>query len=235
MCGRYRLSRRKQLVEGYFDTASDEPEWNPRYNIAPTQPGPVIRQNPTDPRRELLLMRWGLIPSWSKDMSGAAMMINARSETAATKPAFRDPLASRRCLVPADGFYEWQRAGKAKQPYCFEVNDGELFAFAGLWDRWKGPSGQWIKSCSILTTTPNAVASSVHDRMPVILDRGDYDLWLDPAMTKVEAVSDLLKPYDSRTMRSYPVSSRVNHVANDDAECSLPVELTSIQTQTTLF
>jgi putative SOS response-associated peptidase YedK len=144
-------------------------------------------------------------------------------------------LASRRCLVPADGFYEWQRAGKAKQPYCFEVNDGELFAFAGLWERWKGPSGQWIKSCSILTTTPNAVASSVHDRMPVILDRGDYDLWLDPAMTKVEAVSDLLKPYDSRTMRSYPVSSRVNQVANDDAECSLPVELTPIQTQTTLF
>jgi putative SOS response-associated peptidase YedK len=235
MCGRYRLSRRKQLVEEYFDTASDEPEWNPRYNIAPTQPVPVIRQNPTDPRRELSLMRWGLIPSWSKDMSGAAMMINARSETAATKPAFRDALASRRCLVPADGFYEWQRAGKAKQPYCFEVNDGELFAFAGLWDRWKDPSGQWIKSCSILTTTPNAVTSSVHDRMPVILDRGDYDLWLDPGMTKVEAVSDLLKPYDARTMRSYPVSSRVNHVANDDAECSLPVELTPIQTQTTLF
>jgi putative SOS response-associated peptidase YedK len=180
-------------------------------------------------------MRWGLIPSWSKDMSGAAMMINARSETAATKPAFRDLLASRRCLVPADGFYEWQRAGKAKQPYCFEVNDGELFAFAGLWDRWKDPSGQWIKSCSILTTTPNAVTSAVHDRMPVILDRGDYDLWLDPGMTKVEAVSDLLKPYDARTMRSYPVSSRVNHVANDDAECSLPVELTPIQTQTTLF
>jgi putative SOS response-associated peptidase YedK len=145
MCGRYRLSRRKQLVEEYFDSESDEPEWTPRYNIAPTQPVPVIRQNPTQPRRELSLMRWGLIPSWAKDMSGAAMMINARSETAATKPAFRDPLTNRRCLIPADGFYEWQRTGKAKQPYCFEVNDGELFAFAGLWDRWKDPSGQWIK------------------------------------------------------------------------------------------
>ncbi len=113
-------------------------------------------------------------------------MINARSETAATKPAFRDPMKSRRCLIPADGFYEWQRTGKAKQPYCFEVNDGELFAFAGLWDRWKDPSGQWIKSCSILTTTPNAVTSAVHDRMPVILDRDSYDLWLDPGMTNVK-------------------------------------------------
>ena len=160
MCGRYRLSRRKQIIEEYFDSVSGEDDWTPRYNIAPTQPVPIIRQNPKEPRRELSLMRWGLIPSWAKDMSGAAMMINARSETAATKPAFRDPLTSRRCLVPADGFYEWQRRGKAKQPYCFEVNDGELFAFAGLWDRWKDPSGQWIKSCSILTTTPNAVTSA---------------------------------------------------------------------------
>jgi putative SOS response-associated peptidase YedK len=233
MCGRYRLSRRKQLVEEYFDTASDEPEWAPRYNIAPTQPVPVIRQNPNEPRRELSLMRWGLIPSWAKGSSGSAMMINARSETAATKPAFRDPLTSRRCLIPADGFYEWQRTGKAKQPYCFEVNDGELFAFAGLWDRWKDPSGHWIRSFSILTTTANAVASSVHDRMPVILDRADYDLWLDPGMTNVEAVSEMLKPYDARTMRSYPVSPRVNRVANDDAECSTPVQL--IETQAGLF
>ena len=232
MCGRYRLSRRKQLVEEYFDAVSDEPEWTSRYNIAPTQPVPVIRQNPKEPRRELTFMRWGLIPSWAKDMSGAAAMINARSETAATKPAFRDPLTSRRCLIPADGFYEWVRSGKAKQPYCFEVNDGELFAFAGLWDRWKDPSGQWIKSCSILTTTPNAVASSVHDRMPVILDRGDYDLWLDPKMTNIEAVSDLLRPYDAQLMRSYPVSSRVNHVVNDDAECSTPIQ---VQNQSLLF
>ncbi len=229
MCGRYRLSRRKQLVEEYFDSASDEPEWTPRYNIAPTQTVPVIRQNPTQPRRELSLMRWGLIPSWAKDMSGAAMMINARSETAATKPAFRDPLTSRRCLIPADGFYEWQRAGKAKQPYCFEVNDGGLFAFAGLWDRWKDPTGQWIKSCSILTTTPNAVTSAVHDRMPVIIATDDYDQWLDPGMTNVKAVSGMLKPYDPRQMRSYPISSRINYVANDDAGCSAVVELAQIQ------
>ena len=152
------------------------------------------------------------------------MMINARSETVAAKPAFREALKLRRCLIPADGFYEWQRAGKAKQPYCFEVNDGELFAFAGLWDRWKNARGQWIKSCSILTTTPNAVTSSVHDRMPVILCADSYDLWLDPGMTNVEAVSEMLKPCDARTMRCYPVSTRVNHVVNDDAECSIPVK-----------
>jgi putative SOS response-associated peptidase YedK len=175
--------------------------------------------------RKLSLMRWGLIPSWAKDISGAAGMINARSETASTKPAFRDPMKFRRCMVPADGFYEWRRTGTQKQPFCFEVNDGELFAFAGLWDRWRDPSGQWIRSCSILTTTPNAVTSTVHDRMPVILDPDSYDLWLDPGMQDVATVCDLLKPYEARLMRCYPVSARVNHVNNDDAECAEPVEL----------
>ncbi len=213
---------------------SDEPEWAPRYNIAPTQPVPVIRQNPTQPRRELSLMRWGLIPSWVKSLSGPPM-INARSETAATTPAFRDPLRSRRCLIPADGFYEWQKSAGAKQPFCFEINDGELFAFAGLWDRWKDQSGQWVRSCSILTTTPNTVTSAVHDRMPVILDRDSYDQWLDPGMTNIETLSNLLKPIDPLAMRCYPVSARVNHVVNDDEGCSTPVQLASVQTQTTLF
>jgi putative SOS response-associated peptidase YedK len=229
MCGRFRLSRRKQAVEEYFDCSSDEPDWNPRYNIAPTQPIPVIRQNPKQPVRELSLIRWGLIPSWAKDSSIAAKMINARSETAATKPAFRDPLTNRRCLIPADGFYEWVRTGKAKQPYCFEVNDGELFAFAGLWDRWKDPSCNWVKTCSILTTTPNAVTSPVHDRMPVILDPDDYDVWLDPGMKDVAAASDLLKPYDAGLMRCYPITTRINSAANDDAECCHPVELAQTQ------
>jgi putative SOS response-associated peptidase YedK len=214
-------------------SVSGEDDWTPRYNIAPTQPVAVIRQNPMEPRRELSLLRWGLIPSWAKDPSVSGHMINARSETVATKPAFRDPLTNRRCLIPADGFYEWQRRGKAKQPYCFEVNDGGLFAFAGLWDRWREPSGQWLKSCSILTTTPNAVTSSVHDRMPVILDPDSYDLWLDPGMTNVEAVSEMLKPFDARLMRCYPVSTRINYVANDGLECSAHVELT--ETQAGLF
>src|ERR1700733_4249839 len=223
MCGRYRLSRRKQLVEEYFDSAGED-DWVPRYNIAPTQPVPIIRQNPKEPRREMSLVRWGLIPSWAKDAFGAARMINARSETAATLPAFRDAMKSRRCLVPADGFYEWKKTGKSKQPYCFEVNAGKLFAFAGLWDRWKDPSGQWVKSCSILTTTPNAVALPVHDRMPVILDPDCYDLWLDPGMQDVKVVADMLQPFDARLMKSYPVSNRVNHVTNDDEGCSKPVE-----------
>ena len=229
MCGRYRLSRRKQVVEEYFECVSAEPDWNPRYNIAPTQPVPVIRQNPKEPVRGLSLMRWGLIPSWAKDSSAAARMINARSETAATKPAFRDALKFRRCLIPADGFYEWMRTGKAKQPYCFEVNEGELFASAGIWERWKDPSGNWVNTCSILTTTPNAVTAAVHDRMPVILDPDNYDLWLDPGMRDVSAASDLLKPYDARLMNCFPVGSRVNRPANDDAQCSTPVEITRLQ------
>jgi putative SOS response-associated peptidase YedK len=231
MCGRYRLSRRKQIIEEHFDALSGEEDWSPRYNVAPTQPIPVIRQHPKEPVRELSLMRWGLIPSWAKDSSAAALMINARSETASTKSAFRDALKSRRCLIPADGFYEWKRNGKTRQPYCFEVNEGKLFAFAGIWDRWKDPSGQWVKSCSILTTTPNAVISPVHDRMPVILDPDSYDLWLDPGMTNAAATSELLKPCDGRLMRCFPVSARVNCVANDDEECCAPVELAEVQTR----
>lgn len=225
MCGRYRLSRRKQILEEHFDVVSGEEDWAPRYNIAPTQLVPVIRQHPKEPRRDMSLLRWGLIPPWAKDSSGAARMINARAETAATLPAFRDGLQRRRCLIPADGFYEWQRNNAAKQPYCFEMRNGELFAFAGLWDGWKDPAGQWIRSCSILTTTPNALTSSVHDRMPVILNRDDYDVWLDPATQNTAVVSDLLRPFDARLMRCYPVSNRVNQVQNDDEECSRRVAL----------
>src|SRR5579864_474642 len=233
MCGRYRLSRRKQVIEEYFDCPSDDLDWVPHYNIAPTQPVPVIRQHPREPVRKLSLMNWGLIPSWAKDSSVSASMINARSETAHAKPAFRDALRSRRCLIPADGFYEWVRTAKPKQPYCFEVNDGELFAFAGLWDGWKDPNGNWIRTCSILTTTPNAVTSAVHDRMPVILDPDSYDLWLDPGMQNVAAISELLKPCDAQSMRCYPVSTRINNVQNDDVECCRPVELA--ETQDRLF
>jgi putative SOS response-associated peptidase YedK len=225
MCGRYRLSRRKQIIEEHFEAVSGDEDWVPRYNIAPTQQVPVIRQHPTEPRRGLSLMRWGLVPHWAKDISGSASMINARSETVATRSAFRDPMRLRRCLIPADGFYEWQQKGKTKQPFCFEVDNGELFAFAGVWDGWKNPDGQWIKSCSILTTTPNVVTSPVHDRMPVILGKDDYHLWLDPSLTDVEVVADLLKPFDACLMRAFPVSSRVNVVQNDDPDCCVPTTL----------
>jgi putative SOS response-associated peptidase YedK len=229
MCGRHRLSRRKQIIEEHFDSVSGEEDWSPRYNVAPTQPVPIIRQHPKEPRRELSLVRWGLIPSWAKDASGSARMINARSETAATLPAFRDAFRARRCIVPADGFYEWHRVGKTKQPFCFEVNGGELFAFAGLWERWKDVDSKPLETCSILTTTPNAVTSNVHDRMPVILDPSSYDVWLDPGFADVAAVAELLRPCDARRMRSYPVSARVNSVVNDDADCCVPVELAESQ------
>ncbi len=233
MCGRYRLSRRKQIIEEQFEAQPWDDDWSPRYNIAPTQPVPVIRQHPKEPKRQLSLMKWGLIPHWAKTPSIATNTINAKSETAATKPAFRDPLKLRRCLIPADGFYEWRRTGTAKQPYCFEVNDGELFAFAGLWDGWKDASGKWLKTCSILTTIPNAVTARVHDRMPVILDPDRYDLWLDPGMRDVRSASELLKPYDATRMRCYPVSARINRVVNDDEECSKSVE--PAQPQNRLF
>lgn len=227
MCGRFRLSRRKQVIAERFDAISDDDDWAPRYNVAPTQSIPVVRQHPAEPTRHLSQMRWGLIPSWSKDDSHAVKMINARSETAATLPAFKDAFRSRRCLIPADGFYEWQGRGTNKQPYCFEVNDGELFAFAGLWDGWKAASGVWIRSCTILTTTANAVSSAVHDRMPVILKPDDYDLWLDPGMRDLAIVAGFLRPFDTKAMRCYPVSDRVNSVMNDDADCAKSATMTS--------
>lgn len=233
MCGRYRLSRRKQIIEEYFDASDWQDDWSPRFNIAPMQPVPVIRQHPKERVRQISTMRWGLIPNWARDASIASGTINAKSETVANKPTFRDPLRLRRCLVPADGFYEWKRTARSKQPFCFEVNHGELFAFAGIWDGWKNPDGQWIKTCSILTTSPNAVTAAVHDRMPVILDPGSYDLWLDPKMQNVAAILELLKPHDARLMRCYPVSSRLNNVTNDDADCSRPVEF--VETQDRLF
>jgi putative SOS response-associated peptidase YedK len=163
-------------------------------------------------------------------------MINARSETAAMKPGFREALESRRCLIPADGFYEWRRNGsQTRQPYCFEVGEGELFAFAGLWDRGRNASGSVIETCAILTTTPNAVTSAVHDRMPVILDQDGYDLWLDARMKDVSRASALWKPYDARLMRCYPVSARVNQVQNDEAECAKPVALDASSAQAQLF
>jgi putative SOS response-associated peptidase YedK len=221
------------MIEEYFDTADWQDDWSPRYNIAPTQAVPVIRQHPKEPVRQISLLKWGLIPNWARDQSIAGSTINAKSETVATKPTFRDPFKYRRCLVPADGFYEWKRNTSSKQPYCFEMRKGELFAFAGLWDGWKDPSGKWIKTCSILTTIPNAVTAPVHDRMPVILPRESYDLWLDPGMTDVQVISELLRPYDAKAMLCYPVSDRVNYAAFDDEECSRPAVI--VETQSPLF
>ncbi len=220
MCGRYRLTAKERYVAEHFDL-DDAVSAAPRYNIAPTQLAATIRQDPKQPSRVLSLMRWGLIPSWAKDASIGARMINAVAESAAEKPAFREALRQRRCLVPADGFYEWQKLGaKEKQPFNFGMVDDSLFAFAGLWEQWRDPAGGvYINSFTILTTTANSLVAGVHDRMPVILRPEDYEPWLDPGLTGPRGVADLLKPFDARRMKKYPVSARVNRAENDDMEC----------------
>jgi putative SOS response-associated peptidase YedK len=222
MCGRYRLSRRKQIIAEHFEADPFDDDWEPRYNIAPTQPVPVIRQTPNF--RELYLMRWGLIPSWATDPTIGSRTINARSETITSTASFRDPFRTQRCLIPADGFYEWVRSRKTKQPYCFEVGDSEIFAFAGLWDRWIDPQGKRVESCTIITTIANVHLADIHDRMPVILPSGAYASWLNPAMRDPRVALGWLVPY-AGAMRRYPVSARINHVENDDSECATPVEL----------
>ncbi|HVJ05553.1 MAG TPA: SOS response-associated peptidase [Candidatus Saccharimonadales bacterium] len=225
MCGRFRIAQKKEILEAEFEAeVNDDLEWVPRYNAAPGQDVAVVRQDKERPIRKLSQMRWGLIPSWTNDPRIGFKTINARAETVATVAAFREPFRLRRCLIPADGFYEWKREGKAKLPFCFTLTDGGVFAFAGLWDRWKSPQGQWVTSCSILTTTANEVAKDVHDRMPVILPRDVYDVWLDPGFQNVQKLRALLNPYPAAAMRRYRVSQRVNKVENDDAECAEEIE-----------
>jgi putative SOS response-associated peptidase YedK len=229
MCGRYRLSRRKQVVEEYFESASEsisegiseDEEWSPRYNIAPTQPVATVRQDGAS--RVLSMMRWGLVPSWADDISVGARHINGRSETVLEKPAFRDSFRARRCLIPADGFYEWKKSGKQRQPFHFGMKDDSLFAFAGVWDRWKSPAGQVLESCSILTTAANELLEDVHDRMPVILPRRHYQTWLTAPATEAGRLADLLVPFDASLMRRYAVSALVNKAQNEMPECALEV------------
>lgn len=225
MCGRYRLTATERYIADHFNLDS-EPQWSPRYNIAPGQPVPAVRQNAKHPRREWALMRWGLIPYWAKDPSIGFRTINARAEAVVEKPAFREAIRKRRCLVPADAFYEWQKLGaKDKQPFNIGMKDGALFAFAGLWERWrnpedKSPDAQPIETLTILTTAANQLVAAVHDRMPVILRPEDYDQWLDPGVTDPERVTGMLQPFDARQMKKYPVGRRVGKVENDDAECA---------------
>jgi putative SOS response-associated peptidase YedK len=234
MCGRYRLSRRKQIVADYFYALPDgDDEWEPRYNIAPSQPVPVVRVDPKKKTRSLSLLRWGLIPSWATDPNVGFKSINARAETVTTTASFRDPLRAQRCLIPADGFYEWKRSAKSKQPYCFEIEKGALFAFAGLWDRWADVDGKVLETCTILTTSANSNISGIHDRMPIIIPPEEYERWLATPPAQARSVLNLLAPY-AGYMRHYPVSERVNQVLNDDVQCSEPIKLDA-PTQGNLF
>ena len=197
------------------------PPFTPRFNIAPTQPVAVVRACPEGPglERELAWLRWGLIPSWAKDPAIGNRMINARAETAAEKPAYRAAFRHRRCLVVADGFYEWQRTGGRKQPYFIRMRDDRPFAFAGLWESWHGPEEGPLESCTLLTTEPNELLEPIHNRMPVILAADDYRQWLDPTIQKPEAVAMLLRPLPAEGMTSYPVTTYVNSPTRDDAQC----------------
>lgn len=220
MCGRYSNLTPTEAMRRIYQTVIGLPNVPPGYNCAPSQSLPVVRLAPEG--RELVLMRWGLVPAWS---SGPDQMkfstINARAETVADKPAFRAAFRSRRCLVPADGFYEWRTEGKRKRPYRFTLTDGRPFAFAGLWDRWHGKNGETLESFTIIVTDANPLVRPIHDRMPVILPPAAWPRWLDPAQP---APGDLLTPYPADDMAATAVSSRVNNVRNNDAACLEPDE-----------
>lgn len=219
MCGRFTLrTNSASLVEQF---GCELPcELPLRYNIAPTQSVATVRSGPEDASRQWQMVRWGLIPSWAKDASMGSRMINARAESVADKPAFRTALRRRRCLVPADGYYEWQKTGKGKQPYYIRLHDERPFAMAGLWERWTNPeTGEPIETCTIITTEANALTRPIHDRMPVILNAADYDLWLDPQCQNPGPLRELLCPFDVQAMRADPVDTYVNSPRHDDPRC----------------
>jgi putative SOS response-associated peptidase YedK len=214
MCGRFSMG---QGTDGIAGKLSVRPlALLPRFNIAPTQNAPIVL---CDGAREMRLLRWGLIPFWAKDESIGQRMINARAESLLEKPSFKRPFERQRCLVLADGYYEWQKRGTVKVPFRFTLRDGQPFALAGLWDQWHPSDGQPIATFTIITTAANDLACTVHDRMPVILPPEHYDQWLDPAVTQGARLTPLLQPYSSEAMTCYPVSSLVNNARIDDPRC----------------
>ena len=221
MCGRFTQAAPGEVVAEVFGLP-EAPELAPRYNIAPTQEVAAVRAGAAG-GRELVALHWGLIPAWANDRAMAARMINARAETLAAKPAFRSALRARRCLVVADGFYEWRQVGAGKRPYFIGLASGGPFGFAGLWERWAGAGADAVESCTIVTTVANELVAPIHDRMPVILEPAEFALWLDPALRDPEAVRPLLRPRAAAGMVAYPVSELVNSPRNDVPECRAPL------------
>ena len=222
MCGRYLITTPVEAIRQIFQV-EQRPNLAARYNVAPTQAVPIVRRNETG--RELVTARWGLVPFWAKDLKIGAKLINARAETAAEKPAFRDAFHRRRCLVIADGFYEWRKIDGGKRPYLIRVAGGAPFAFAGLWENWTDKaSGERIESCTIIITEANALIAPIHDRMPVILRPEDYDLWLDPS---VGDGTRLMTSFPAEAMEAFPVSARVGNVRNDDPALIEPAPMQS--------
>jgi putative SOS response-associated peptidase YedK len=224
MCGRYTLRVSPAELAEIFDTLRTI-EWSPRYNIAPTQTVVAVRQSEQGSGRELALLRWGLIPSWAKDMKIGNNLINARADGVATKPSFRHAFKKKRCLIPADGFYEWQAVPgqKVKQPFHIGVRDMPVFAFAGLWEQWTDPEGKPVETSAIITTDANEAMAPIHNRMPVILNPADYDEWLDRDQQDAEKLQPLLKPFPADRMQLTPVSTLVNSPRNEKPECVQPL------------
>lgn len=225
MCGRYSQRQSAEVIAKAF-AVDNVPALEPRYNVAPTQSVPTVLQPSVSKNRQFKMMHWGLIPKWAKDSKIASKLINARAETVAEKPAFKSAFRKRRCLVLADGFYEWQQQEnkKQKQPYYFRLKDEQPFAFAGLWEQWENPSGEVVNSCTLLTTDANELMRPIHNRMPVILNPNDYERWLDPDVKEPEPLQPLLRPYSTQEMLAYPVSTAVNRPSNDNAECIKSIE-----------
>ncbi|HRQ23236.1 MAG TPA: SOS response-associated peptidase [Anaerolineales bacterium] len=221
MCGRFTLTVDPSELKEAFEHCTFPSQFVPRFNIAPTQPVLAI---PNDAKNAADFFVWGLIPSWAKDPSVGNKLINARGETVAEKPSFRASFKNKRCLILADGFYEWKATPgtKTKTPYFIHMKDRGVFAFAGLWDEWHSPDGGSLRTCTIITTEPNDLMSALHNRMPVILDAKDYDRWLDPAPQTPENLLPLIKPFPADRMSAYAVSTLVNKPGNDRPECVVP-------------
>ena len=232
MCGRYSIVMTPAMMRGFLNYA-EMPNFPSRYNVAPTQPIPLVRM--WEGQRQFVLMRWGLLPSWVKDPKTFTLLINARADTVNEKPAFRNAMKRRRCLIPADGFYEWKRDGGAKRPYLIRMKGGAPFAFAGLWETWVGPNGEELDTAAMITTDANAVLAPIHHRMPVILPLDTFDMWLDCANVSALEASALLVPAPAAAMEAFEISPAVNHVANDSSEIQQPYTAPEIAEMTLPF
>ncbi|HEX9800874.1 MAG TPA: SOS response-associated peptidase [Thermoanaerobaculia bacterium] len=221
MCGRYVVTTPGEVLAELFEL-DEKPHLTPRYNVAPTQEVAIVRWR-QEGGRELALVHWGLVPFWAKERAIGSRLINARAESISQKPSFRDSFKKRRCLIPADGFYEWQKADGRKQPWLVRLRGGEPFAFAGLWSSWQDrESDGTLESCTIVTTTPNELAKRIHDRMPVILPWERHATWLDPAAAS-DTLQALLVPYPVDEMEAFPVSTWVNSPAHEEPRCVEPL------------
>ncbi|HEV2627539.1 MAG TPA: SOS response-associated peptidase [Pseudolabrys sp.] len=225
MCGRYAITSAPEALRALFGY-TEQPNFPARYNIAPTQPIAIVRL--VEGKREFALVRWGLLPSWVKNPNEFSLIINARGESVCDKPAFRAAMKRRRCLIPADGFYEWQASGKGpKQPFYIHARSGKPMAFAGLWETWEGPNGEEVDTAAIVTTRANRTLSPLHDRMPVIIAPDAFDLWLNCGEVDARTAEALIQPAPDDLLEAWPVSTAVNRTANDNAALILPLDLSA--------